>query len=201
MTAIPAELVQKLRIASGAGLMDCKRALEKAQGNLDGALQVLREDGIAKSSQRADHTAAEGAIYAYIHPGSKVGVLLELNCETDFVARTEDFVNLAKELALQVAASNPQWLERTEVPADVLQREKEIAKHQVEGSKKPPQVIEKIMAGRLEEFFETNCLLDQIYIRDSSGKTKVRSLVEQLSGKLGEKIAVRRFTRYRVGGN
>ena len=201
MTNISPELVQKLRTTSGAGMMDCKRALEKAEGNLEKAMQVLRENGIAKGSARADKTAAEGVIYSYIHPGSKVGVLLELNCETDFVARTDDFTGLAKELALQVAGANPQWVKREDVPPEIVQREKDIANRQVEGSKKPPQVIEKILTGRLEEFFETQCLLDQVYLRDPSGKTKVKSLIEQTSGKLNEKVEVRRFTRYRVGGN
>jgi elongation factor Ts len=201
MTTVPAELVQKLRTTSGAGLMDCKRALEKTEGNLEKAMQVLRENGIAKGSARADKTAAEGVIYSYIHPGSKVGVLLELNCETDFVARTDDFMGLAKELSLQVAGANPQWVKREDVPAEIVQREKDIANRQVEGSKKPPQVIEKILTGRLEEFFETQCLLDQIYLRDPSGKTKIKTLIEGVSGKLNEKVEVRRFTRYRVGGN
>lgn len=201
MSPIAAELVQKLRATSGAGLMDCKRALEKTEGNMEKALQVLRENGIAKGSARADKTAAEGIIYSYIHPGSKVGVLLELNCETDFVARTEDFISLAKELSLQVAGANPQWVKRDDVPAEIVDREKEIARHQSENSKKPPQVVEKILSGRLEEFFETNCLLDQTHLRDASGKTKIKSLIEQTSGKLNEKVEVRRFTRYRVGGN
>jgi elongation factor Ts len=198
---IPAELVQKLRATSGAGLMDCKRALEKTEGNVEKALQVLRENGIAKGSARADKTAAEGIVYSYIHPGSKVGVLLELNCETDFVARTEDFINLAKELSLQVAGANPQWVKREDVPAEIVEREKEIARRQTEGSQKPPQVVEKIMSGRLEEFFETHCLLDQMHLRNPSGKTRVKTLVEQTGGKLNEKVEVRRFTRYRVGGN
>jgi elongation factor Ts len=201
MSAVSAELVQKLRSTSGAGLMDCKRALEKTQGNLEKAFQVLRENGIAKGSARADKTAAEGVIYSYIHPGSKVGVLLELNCETDFVARTDDFTNLAKELSLQIAGANPQWVKREDVPGDIVEREKEIARVQAQGSKKPPEVVEKILTGRLEEFFATHCLVDQIYLRDPSGKTKVKTLIEETSGKLNEKVEVRRFARFRVGGN
>jgi len=280
---IKATDVQKLRQMTGAGLMDCKKALTEAGGNFEKAIQYLREQGIAKSSQRADRVAGEGLIDAWVSDSGQEGIMIELNCESDFVARNQDFVqmgktllkkigsnpgltevsqipmeplvelsaktgekiefprfvryrikgeglvgvyihpgsklgvmieiqtsknmsasgdfkNLVKELALQIAGANPLYVTQKDVPADVLQKEKEIAKKQMEGQNKPPEVLEKIATGKLRQFFEANCLLDQPHVRDASGKTKVQDLIDNLAKKEKIEIKVIRFDRYRVGG-
>jgi len=196
---ITAERVRELREKTGAGLMDCKAALEASQGNMERAIDHLRKKGLADVAKKAHREAREGVVSSYIHAGGKIGVLLEVDCETDFVARTEDFQVLVKDLAMQVAAASPIWVSREEVPAEVVEREREIYRQQMEGQKKPPQVLDKIVEGKIEKFYEIQCLLDQPFIRDSSGKTKVKDLVIQLSAKVGERILVRRFTRFQVG--
>lgn len=283
-TEIKASEVQKLRQTSGAGLMDCKAALVETKGDMEKALRLLREKGIAKSSKRADRVAAEGLVDTWLSADNKEGIILELNSETDFVARNDEFgallksylqliqknpswtdakelpgepalalsgkvgekisarrfarfnaagagivaayihpgsklavmlqidadkdgavsddmKSLGRELALQVAGANPTYVSQKEVPEEILVREKEIAKKQMEGQKKPPEVLEKIATGKLQQFFEVNCLLDQPHVRDSSGKTKIKDLVESTGKKLGLKLNVVRFVRFRVGAD
>ena len=194
---IPADLVKKLRDRTGAGMMECKAALQEANGDLEEALTILRKRGLASAAKKTGRSTSEGLIGSYIHLGGKIGVLVEVNCESDFVARTDDFQNLLKELALQVAASSPQYVRREDVPADVLDREKAIYRAQMEGSGKPPQVIDKIVEGKLGSFYEQVCLVDQPSIRDP--KLSVGQLVQAAIAKLGENIAVARFVRFKVG--
>lgn len=282
-TEIKATDVQKLRQTSGAGLMDCKAALVETKGDMEKALRLLREKGIAKSSKRADRVAAEGLVDTWISPDNKEGIILELNSETDFVARndefaallktylglikekgwtetaqlplehaeslsakvgekisprrfisfkaagagvvaayihpgaklgvllqldadkdgaaTEDVKALAREMALQVAGANPAYVTQKDVPQEILTREKEIALKQLEGQKKPPEILEKIATGKLQQFFEANCLMDQPHVKDGSGKTKVKDLVEAASKKSGLKLTVTKFVRFRVGAD
>ncbi|MBI4012815.1 MAG: translation elongation factor Ts [Candidatus Rokubacteria bacterium] len=197
--ATTAERVRELRDKTGAGVMDCKEALAAAGDDLEKAVDYLRTKGLASAAKRAHREAREGVVGAYVHPGSKIGVLIELNCETDFVARTDQFQELVKSLAMQVAAANPSYVSREEVPAAVIEREKEIYRQQLADQKKPPQVLERIIEGKLGKFYEDACLLDQAYIRDPSGKMRVKDLVGEMSAKTGEKVAVRRFARYQVG--
>jgi elongation factor Ts len=196
-TVIPAELVKKLRDQTGAGMMECKAALQEAGGNIEEATVVLRKRGLAQAAKKSGRTANEGQIGSYIHTGGKIGVLIEVNCETDFVARTDDFQNLMKELALQVAAASPQYAKRGDVPADILERERGIYRAQMEGSGKPPQVIEKIIEGKLGSFYEQVVLVDQPSIRDP--KVKVEQAIKAAIAKLGENISVARFVRFKVG--
>jgi elongation factor Ts len=197
--ATTAEKVRELRDKTGAGVMDCKEALAASQDDLEKAIDYLRKKGLASAAKRASREARDGAIGAYVHAGDKLGVLIEVSCETDFVARTEPFRELVRSLAMQVAAANPQYVAREDVPAAVIERETEIYRQQIADQKKPPQVIDKIVEGKLGKFFEEACLLDQPYIRDASGKTRVGDLVAQVSAQTGEKIAIRRFARFRVG--
>jgi elongation factor Ts len=197
--ATTAERVRELRDKTGAGVMDCKEALAASQDDLERAIDYLRKKGLASAAKRAHREARDGMVGAYIHPGSKLGVLIEVNCETDFVARTEQFQELVKTLAMQVAAANPTYVSRDEVPPAVLEREKGIYREQLADQKKPPPVMEKIIEGKLGKFYEESCLLDQAYIRDPSGKMRVKDLVAEVSAKTGEKIAVRRFARFQVG--
>lgn len=197
MTEISAQLVKKLRDQTGAGMMECKAALKDANGNLEEATTILRKRGLAQAAKKSGRSTSEGLIGSYIHLGGKIGVLVELNCESDFVARTDDFQTLLKELALQVAAANPQYVRREEVPADVLERERAIYRAQMESSGKPAAVIEKIIEGKLGSFYEQVVLLDQASIRDP--KTKVSQLLQAAIAKLGENIGVARFVRFKVG--
>jgi elongation factor Ts len=197
--ATTAERVRELRDKTGAGVMDCKEALAAAADDLEKAVDYLRKKGLASSAKRAHREAREGAVGAYIHHNSKVGVLIEVNCESDFVARTEQFQELVRALALQVASANPAYVSREDVPEAVIEREKDIYRQQLADQKKPPQVLDKIIEGKLGKFYEEACLLDQLYVRDPSGKTRVKDVVAEVSGKTGEKIAVRRFVRYQVG--
>lgn len=197
--ATTAEKVRELRDKTGAGVMDCKEALAASQDDLEKAIDYLRKKGLAATAKRAHRDARDGAVATYVHPGSKLGVLIEVNCETDFVARTDQFQEVLKSLAMQVAAANPLYVTREEVPPAVIEREKDIYRQQVVEQKKPPQVIEKIIEGKLSKFFEEVCLLDQAYIRDPSGKTRVKDLIAEVGAKTGEKIAVRRFARFQVG--
>ena len=201
MAKVPMELVKKLREMSGAGMLDCKNALEEADGDLEKAFTILREKGIAKAVKRAGRATGQGMVEAYLHKlgddfPPQVGVLIEVNCETDFVAKGEDFRKLAKELALQVAASNPRWVSRDEVPDDVLVSERAVfeAKAQQEG--KPEQVIAKIVESQVENFLKENCLLEQPHWRDP--KTTVQQLIAENISKLQENIVVRRFARFNV---
>jgi elongation factor Ts len=194
---ITATQVKDLREKTGAAMMDCKRALEQTGGNEERAITMLREKGLLVAAKREGKQASEGRVEAYIHAGGKIGVLLELNCETDFVAKTDDFQQLARELAMQIAAANPIYVDRTEVPESVIEQEKEIYRTKAQNDGKPAQAIDKIVAGQVEKFFETVCLLDQPNIREP--KHKVIDLINERVGKVGEKIVVRRFARYKVG--
>ncbi len=197
--AISAQDVKKLRDMTGAGMMDCKEALTETGGDFEKAVEYLRKKGIAKAAKKAGRETKEGVIYAYIHPGDQLGVLLEVNCETDFVARTDEFKALVKEIAMHIAAAAPRWVRPEDVPADVLDKEREIYRDQMKDQKKPPEVIEKIVEGKLKKFTQENCLLEQPYARDTS-KT-IRQLLEEAVAKLGENIQVARFTRYVLGSS
>jgi elongation factor Ts len=194
---IPALLVKKLRDLTGAGMMECKAALQEAQGEIEEATTILRKRGLAQAAKKLGRSTSEGLIGSYIHAGGKIGVLVELNCESDFVARTDDFQNLLKEIALQVAAASPTYVKREDVPAEVLDREKDIYRAQMASSGKPAQVIEKIIEGKLGSFYEQTVLVDQASIRDP--KTSVNQLLQAAIAKLGENISVARFVRFKVG--
>jgi elongation factor Ts len=192
---ITAEQVKKLREATGAGMMECKAALTEAKGDIEEATTLLRKRGLAQAAKKAGRSTTEGLIGHYIHMGGRIGVLVEVNCESDFVARTDDFQTLVKELAMHIAAANPTYVRREDVPAQVLEREREIYRAQVKD--KPASVVDKIVEGKLESFYEQFCLLDQFSIRDS--KTRIRDLINAAIGTLGENIIVSRFTRMKVG--
>jgi elongation factor Ts len=195
--AITAEQVKTLREKTGAGMMECKAALNEAGGNIEEATTILRKRGLAQAAKRAGRSTGEGVIGSYIHTGGKVGVLVEVNCESDFVARTDDFQKLVREIAMQIAAASPAYTRREEVPADILERERGIYRAQLEGSNKPPQVVEKIVEGKLDSFYAQVVLLDQPSIRDP--KTSVGQLVSAAIAKMGENITVARFARFKVG--
>jgi len=197
MAEIPASLVKTLRDSTGAGMMECKAALREANGDLEEAKLILRKRGLAQAGRKTGRATSEGLVGSYIHLGGKIGVLVELNCESDFVARTEDFQTLLRELALQVAAANPQYVQREDVPDDVLDRERSVYRAQMEHSGKPPAVVDKIVEGKLGSFYEQMCLLDQPSIRDP--KQPVRAQVQAAIAKLGENISVARFVRFKVG--
>jgi elongation factor Ts len=195
-----AKTVMALRERTGAGVMDCKAALQASHDDLDAAVEFLRKKGLADAKKREHREAKDGVVHAYIHPGAKLGVLIEVNCETDFVAKTDTFQELVRDLAMQVAAANPAYVSREEVPGDVLEKEREIYRSQMADQKKPAQVIDKIVEGKLEKFFSEQCLLEQPFIKDASGKTKVRDLVDRVNAATKEKVGVRRFARFQVGG-
>ncbi len=197
MAAIAAEQVKALRDKTGAGFMECKAALTEADGNIDEAITILRKRGLAQAGKRAGRATQQGMVGSYIHMGGKVGVLIEVNCESDFVARTEDFQTLVKELAMQVAAADPRYVRREEVPPEEIEKEKEIYRAQFQDSGKPANVVEKIVEGKLGTFFERVVLLDQPSIRDQA--VKVSQLVAQASAKTGENIRVSRFARFKLG--
>ena len=195
--AITAKLVSDLRSRTGAGIMDCKKALTETNGNIDEAIQKLREQGLRASEVKGSRAAEEGLIVSYIHPGSRVGTLVELNCETDFVARTEQFQKLAKEIAMQVAAAKPKYIKPEDVPAEDLEAEKAILKTQAEQEGKPAHIAERIVEGRISKYYTETCLLQQPYIRDSD-KT-IDTLVKDAIAQLGENIVVKRFVLYVLG--
>lgn len=195
--AITAKLVSDLRSRTGAGIMDCKKALTETNGNIDEAIQKLREQGLRASEVKGSRAAEEGLIVSYIHPGSRVGTLVELNCETDFVARTEQFQALAKEIAMQVAAAKPKYVKPEDVPAEDLEAEKAILKTQAEQEGKPAHIAERIVEGRISKYYTETCLLQQPYIRDSD-KT-IDTLVKDAIAQLGENIVVKRFVLYVLG--
>ncbi|HZJ32941.1 MAG TPA: translation elongation factor Ts [Vicinamibacterales bacterium] len=194
---ISATQVKQLRDKTGAGMMECKAALTEANGNMEEAMTLLRKRGLAQAAKRAGRTTAQGAIGSYIHMGGKIGVLVEVNCESDFVARTDDFNNLVKDVAMHIAAASPRWLRREEVPPSEVDKEKQIYRAQMEKEGKPANVMEKIIEGKLGSFYSQFVLLDQPYIRDD--KMSVGQLVAQASAKTGENIQVSRFVRFRVG--
>lgn len=194
---ITAKQVKELRDETGAGMMDCKKALKKAEGDLEKARKVLREEGIAKAEKKTDRATNNGKIDSYIHLGGRIGVLIQINCETDFVAKTDDFKKLVKELAMQVAASNPDYISVEEIPAEVIEKEREILRNMTLKEGKPEKIVDKIVDGRINKFFEQVCLLEQLYIRDD--KIKVKELVKQVIAKVGENIKVVRFARFSLG--
>jgi elongation factor Ts len=195
-----ARTVMELREKTGAGVMDCKAALQASNGDLEAAIEYLRKKGLADAKKRASREAKEGVVHAYIHPGAKLGVLVEVNCETDFVAKTDAFQELVRDLAMQVAATSPAYVAREDVPATVLEKEREIYRGQMADQKKPAQVLDKIVEGKLEKWFSEQCLLEQTFIKDASGKTRVKDLVDLTNSKTGERVVVRRFARFQVGG-
>jgi elongation factor Ts len=194
---ISAAQVKQLRDQTGAGMMECKAALTEANGNMEEAVTLLRKRGLAQAAKRTGRATGQGAIGSYIHMGGKIGVLVEVNCETDFVARTDDFNNLVKDVAMHIAAASPRWVKREEVPAADVDKEKAIYRAQMEKEGKPANVMEKIIEGKLGSFYSQFVLLDQPYIRDD--KMTVSQLVAQASAKTGENIQVSRFVRFRVG--
>ncbi len=194
---ISAEMVRKLREETGAGMMDCKSALVEAKGDAEAARQLLRKKGLAAAAKKAGRTASEGMVGSYIHPGSKVGVLVEVNCETDFVAKTPDFQGLVKDIAMHVAASSPLYVSKDEVPAEVLEKEKEIYKAQAASQGKPANVQEKIAEGKLKQYYTEFCLLEQPFVKDPD-KT-IGQLVQEKIALIKENIVVRRFARFKVG--
>ncbi len=196
MTAISAEMVRNLRERTGAGMMECKKALTESNGDFERAVELLREKGLASAAKKAGRTASEGIIDSYIHMG-KIGAMVEVNCETDFVARTDDFKELVKDIAMHIVAANPVYLSRDEVPQDIIERERRIYRAQV--TDKPPQVVERIVEGRLEKFYTETCLLDQIFIKDSEQKKKIKDIVTERIARLGENIVIRRFVRFQLG--
>lgn len=196
MTAITASMVKELREKTGSGMMECKKALSEAGGNMDKAVEILRQKGLASAQKRAGRTASEGLIASYVHMG-KLGVLVEVNCETDFVARTDDFRELAKDIAMHIAAANPSYLSREDVPEEVINKEKEIYRAQITG--KPEHIVEKILNGKLEKFYEEICLLEQVFVKDPEQKQKINDLITEKVAKLGENIVVKRFSRLQLG--
>src|SRR5438552_17455367 len=194
-----AQHVKELRDRTGAGVMDCKEALQASQGDLEVAVEYLRKKGVAGAAKRAQREAKEGVVGAYIHAGAKLGVLVEIDCETDFVARTDDFQTLVKDLAMQVAAANPTYVSREDVPATVLEKEREIYREQMADQKKPPQVLDKIIEGKLEKFFTEQCLLEQAFIKDTTGTMKVKDRVDAVNAKTRERVIIKRLARFQVG--
>ena len=195
-----AQLVKELRERTGAGVMDCKAALQAAPGGLEGAIEYLRKKGLADAAKRGHREAREGLVEAYIHPGAKLGVLIEVACETDFVAKTDAFRELVRDLAMHVAASAPSYVAREDVPPAVLDKERQIYREQMADQKKPPPIADKIVEGKLEKFFSEQCLLEQPFIKDATGKTRVKDLVDQVNAATKEKVVVKRFARFQVGG-
>jgi elongation factor Ts len=189
--------VKELREKTGAGFMDCKKALAETAGNLEKAVDYLRQKGLAAAAKKADRVAADGAVGAYVHPGGKIGVLVEINCQTDFVARTTEFQTLLKDMAMQIAAASPHYVKREEVPGDEIAKEREIYYRQALESGKPEKVIEKIVEGKMERFYCEVCLLEQSFIKDPD--RKVSDIINDAITRMGEKIEVRRFARYHLG--
>lgn len=194
---VSASMVKDLREKTGAGMMDCKKALSETGGDFQKAVDYLRQKGLATAAKRAGRIASEGRIGSYIHAGGKIGVMVEVNCETDFVAKTDDFQVFAKDIAMHIAASNPSYVRREEVPPEVLEREKEIYRAQARDAKKPDKIIDKIVDGKLEKFYGEACLLEQPFVKDPD--ITIQDLLNGFIGKVGEKVEIRRFTRFQVG--
>ena len=195
--AISAKDVKALRDATGAGMMDCKKALTEAEGNVEKATEILRKKNLAAVGKRAGRATAEGLIQSYIHGNGKIGVLLEINCETDFVAKTDEFKGLAKDLCMQIAAVSPKWVNRDEVPKDIVEKEMDIYREQALASGKPEKIVDKIASGKIDKFYGEVCLLDQAYVKED--KKTVKDRIEDAAGILGENITVARFIRFAVG--
>ena len=199
MATIDMETVKDLRARTGAGVLDCKKALVACDGDIDKAIDALREKGLAKAVSKASREASDGMVFTYIHAGGQLGVLVQLNCETDFVAKTDDFQGLGREIAIQVAATDPAFIRPEDVPADIVEHEKALYRVQLEAEKKPEQVWDKIIEGKLGAYYKENCLMQQPYIRDES-KT-IEELIKAIIAKTGENIVVARFARFKIGGN
>ncbi len=197
MAEITASMVKELREKTGVGMMDCKKALTEADGDMEKAMEVLRKKGIAKAAKRADREAKEGVIEAYIHPGSKLGVMVEVNCETDFVSNTDDFKQFARNIAMHIAASSPLAVDREEMDQEAVQKEMDILKEQAKNEGKPDHIAEKIVVGRLEKYYAENVLLEQPYVKDPD-KT-IKDLLTETIARVGENIAIKRFSRFRLG--
>jgi elongation factor Ts len=195
--SISAKIVKELREKTGAGMMDCKHALEKAGGDIEKAVEVLRKKGLAALAKRAGRKTTEGVIASYIHPGERLGVLVEVDCETDFVARTPDFRAFVKEISMQVAAANPLVLRREDLPEEDVEREREIYRDQARSQDKPEKIIEKIIQGKIEKYYQEVCLLDQQYIKDSD--KQICQLLEDIRMKVGENVVIKKFARFRLG--
>ncbi|MBC8246785.1 MAG: translation elongation factor Ts [Deltaproteobacteria bacterium] len=197
MTAISAAMVKELRDKTGAGIMDCKAALTESDGNIEAAIDFLRKKGIATAKKRAGRAASEGTIQSYIHMGGKIGVMVEVNCETDFVAKNDDFRDFAKNIAMHIAATNPVGITPEDVPEDIIEREKDIYRAQALETGKPENILDKIAEGKLQKFFKENCLLQQPYVRDPD--MTVEDLLNENIGKIGENITISRFCRFQIG--
>ena len=195
--SIDAKTVKELRDKTGARMMDCKNALKDSDGNIEKAIDYLRKTGVAKAEKKGSRDTKEGIIYSYIHAGGRLGVLVEVNCETDFVAKTDGFIELSHNLAMQIAATNPIALDRNSIPESIISREKEIYADQAKASGKPENIIEKMVDGRMNKFFQENCLMEQAYIKDS--EKKVSELLTESIATLGENITISRYTRFAVG--
>ena len=197
MAEITAQMVKELREKTGAGMMDCKKALGEANGDVEKAIKYLREQGIASASKKAGRTTGEGVIFSYIHPGDKLGVLVEINCETDFVARTDNFRTFAKDVAMQIAAAEPRVVDREELAQNIIEAELEVYRNQAKLEGKPDKIIDKIVDGKIEKFYSEACLMEQPFVKDND--RTIAELVKETIGKLGENIRIRRFVRYRLG--
>lgn len=197
MVTISATLVKDLREKTGAGMMDCKKALMETEGDFDKAVKYLREKGIADASKRSGRATKEGLVYSYIHPGNRIGVLVEVNCETDFVARTDNFQAFVKDIAMHIAASSPKYIQRDEVPGAALDAEREVLRNQAKESGKPDAVIDKIVEGRIDKFYAQICLLEQPFIKEMN--STVEDYMKEIIGKIGENVQIRRFVRYQLG--
>ena len=194
---ISIELVKDLRQRTGAGVIDCKTALQEAKGNMEAAIDYLRRKGLATAAKKAGRIATDGLVSSYIHAGGKMGVLVEINCETDFVAKTEDFQTFVKNTAMHIAAANPQYIRREEIPEEVLERERAIYRTQAQEAGKPQKIIDKIVEGKMERFYSEVCLLEQTYVRDSA--LTIKELLDAMIAKVGENITIRRFARFQLG--
>ncbi|MBQ3626957.1 MAG: translation elongation factor Ts [Synergistaceae bacterium] len=197
MAEITAAIVKELRERTGSGMMDCKKALAETNGDMEKAIDYLREKGLAKAAKKAERTASDGRIFTYIHSNAKIGAMVEINSETDFVAKTDEFNELGHEVAMQIAAANPLYLVPEEVPEEVLNRERDVYRQQLIDEGKPADRLDKIIEGKLRKYYETNCLLEQEYIRDAD--KKIKDLVTALIAKLGENIVIKRFARFAIG--
>ena len=195
--AISAGMVKELREKTGAGMMDCKKALTESDGDVSKAVDFLRKKGLATAAKRAGRAMAEGIVQTYVHLGGKIGVMVEINCETDFVAKNEDFIKLAKNIAMHIAAANPVGLTPEDVPAEVIEKEKEIYRAQAVEMGKPEKMIDKIAEGKLNKFFKESCLLNQLYVRDPG--ITIADLMNEIIGKMGENIVIKRFARFQIG--
>jgi elongation factor Ts len=198
MADITAAMVKELREKTSVGMMDCKNALKESDGDMEKATEILRKKGIAKAAKRADREANEGLVEAYIHPGSKLGVLVEINCETDFVANTDDFKDFARNVAMHVAATNPVAIRREEVDPEMLNKEMEIFKEQAKAQGKPDNIVEKIAQGRMEKFYAENVLLDQAYVK--APEKSIQDLLNEAIAKVGENVTIKNFKRFQIGG-